>query len=433
MSKRPLSLPKDLLQQLVAGLPRDPVPAPIERQPLHVVYGGAHLFQAGTPRKLGRLAERTLETFAPDAASFARAVETPEAEAVYARVREKLASEPVEDFRIDFEDGYGVRSDEEEDGHAAAAAQELSRALQEGTLPPSIGIRIKPMHEERAHRALRTLDLFLTACAQESVDRRLTVTLPKVTSPREVTVLNMALDEMESSFGWARGAVSIEVMVEHPTLIMGPRVKGTHPLRAVVDAADGRCVGAHFGPYDYLTELGIAGSVQSLHHPACRYARHVMQTVLAGSGIRLSDGPTKVLPLAPHRGDSLSDAEKAANRDAVHHGWRQALRDVSQSLHDGFHQGWDLHPAQLPARYAAVFLFFRHSLQEAAARLRSFLDASARASTLGARFDDASSAQGLLVFLRQALACGAVSDEEAAAATGIDADTLRTASLDQLA
>ncbi|MEO1130185.1 MAG: phosphoenolpyruvate kinase [Planctomycetota bacterium] len=433
MSKRPRTLPKDLVQQLVAGLPQDPVPEPIERQPLHVVYGGAHLFKAETPRKLGALAKRTLDTFAPNAASFARAVETPEVETVHARVLEKLAAEPVEDYRIDFEDGYGVRSDDEEDAHATAAAQELARGAQEGTLPPSIGLRIKPMHEERAHRALRTLDLFLTRCAQESINQPLSVTLPKVPSRREVSVLNRALDEMESSFGWARGTVSIEIMVEHPTLVLGPLIEGVHPLRAVVAAADGRCSGAHFGPYDYLTELGIAGSVQSLHHPACHFARRVMQVVLAGTGIRLSDGPTKVLPLAPHRGDALSDAEQVANRHAVHQGWAQALRDVSRSLHEGFHQGWDLHPAQLPVRYAAVFLFFRQSLDDAGARLRSFLDASARASTLGARFDDASSAQGLLVFLRQAIACGAVSDEEAAAATGIDAETLRTTSLDQLA
>jgi len=65
---------------------------------------------------------------------------------VYNRVLEKLKREPVEDFRIDFEDGYGNRPDAEEDGHAESAALEVARGMQEGSLPPFIGIRIKPFY-----------------------------------------------------------------------------------------------------------------------------------------------------------------------------------------------------------------------------------------------------------------------------------------------
>ena len=116
------------------------------RQPVHTVYGGAHLFSAETARKLGDLALRSLETYAPDAETFAEAVgiKGELASTVYDRVRDKLKREPVEDFRIDFEDGYGNRAVAEEDGHAESAAAEVARGMEAGTLPPFIGIRIKP-------------------------------------------------------------------------------------------------------------------------------------------------------------------------------------------------------------------------------------------------------------------------------------------------
>src|ERR1700680_4699121 len=105
------------------------------RQPIHAVYGGAHLFKADLFQKLGRLAERALSEYAPDSASLALALGIPSklAETVYARVLEKLHREPVEDYRIDFEDGYGFRPDAEEDAASNAAAAELSKAMSAGT------------------------------------------------------------------------------------------------------------------------------------------------------------------------------------------------------------------------------------------------------------------------------------------------------------
>src|SRR2546423_9217054 len=113
------------------------------RQPVHVVYGGAHLFKSDTAQKLGSIALKSLEQFAPDARKFARAVGVPSKfiEAVHARVLEKLRREPVEDYRLDFEDGYGHRPDAEEDGHAASAASEVAKGLAAGTLPPFTGTR----------------------------------------------------------------------------------------------------------------------------------------------------------------------------------------------------------------------------------------------------------------------------------------------------
>src|SRR5687767_4624839 len=137
------------------------------RQPVHTVYGGAHLFKSDAAARLGAVANRTLEQFAPDGATFASALDLPEGleETIYRRVREKLAREPVEDFRIDFEDGYGNRPDAEEDGHAQSAAAEVAAGLAGGTLSPFVGIRIKPFNEELRQRSVRTLDIFLTTLA----------------------------------------------------------------------------------------------------------------------------------------------------------------------------------------------------------------------------------------------------------------------------
>src|ERR1041385_2288646 len=128
------------------------------RQPVHVVYGGAHLFQAGLCRKLGEVAQRAAAEFAATPSALAGGVGIPETlgDTVYARVVEKLQREPVEDFRIDFEDGFGNRPDDEEDATATAAAAEVARGMAEDLLPPFIGIRIKPLNEELKARSVRT-------------------------------------------------------------------------------------------------------------------------------------------------------------------------------------------------------------------------------------------------------------------------------------
>src|SRR5450432_2158873 len=120
------------------------------RQPVHVVYGGAHLFKSDTTRKLGKLAERALAEYAPDAETLAEALglRGDLAATVYERVTAKLRREPVEDYRIDFEDGFGTRPDAEEDAAADAAAAQLAKGLADGTLPPFIGLRVKSFADE---------------------------------------------------------------------------------------------------------------------------------------------------------------------------------------------------------------------------------------------------------------------------------------------
>src|SRR5437867_3643640 len=142
------------------------------RQPVHTVYGGAHLFKADSAKKLGGVALKSLQEYAPTGTAFAKALHLngtkTQHETLYRRVVEKLHREPVEDFRIDFEDGYGNRPDTEEDGHAVAAAREVAAGLAAGTLPPSIGIRIKPFTAELSRRSFRTLDAFVTQLSTDT-------------------------------------------------------------------------------------------------------------------------------------------------------------------------------------------------------------------------------------------------------------------------
>jgi len=396
------------------------------RQPVHTVYGGAHLFTAETARKLGELSVRALETYAPDARTFAEVVGIPAALAptVYERVLAKLQREAVEDFRIDFEDGYGNRSDEEEDGHAAAAAREVATGLDAGTLPPFLGIRIKPFSRELAARSIRTLDIFvseLCAATQGRLPSNFVVTLPKITSVADVETLVWVFGELEERLELPSGALKLEIMVETTHCILDP--KGRSMLPRLLDAASGRMTGAHFGTYDYTANCDITAAHQRMSHPACDFAKHMMKVTFAQTGVALSDGATNIMPVAPHRG-ALSDEQKQQNRDAVFAAWKLHASDVRHSLVNGFYQGWDLHPAQLPTRYGAVYGFFLEGLAAASHRLKNFVDKAAQATLVGDVFDDAATGQGLLNYFLRGISCGAVREDEALA-TGLSLEEIR--------
>lgn len=400
------------------------------RQPLHTVYGGGHLFRADTAAKLGAVARRALEEFAPESGEFSRAVGIPPelAKTVYERIISKLRREPVEDFRIDFEDGYGNRPDIEEDGHAAAAAAEVAKGLAEGTLPPFIGIRIKPLNEELRRRSIRTLDVFLTALVRTAgrLPEGFVVTLPKVTIAEQVTWFSAVLGEAERALGLAAGSLRFEIMIETPQIIVDRT--GRSALPALLEAGGGRISAAHFGTYDYTAGCNITAAHQNMGHPACEFARQVMQVAFAGTGVWLSDGSTTVMPVPIHRaaaGMVLPPDEVAANRASVHRAWALHYTDVRRSLIQGFYQGWDLHPAQLATRYAAVYAFFLEGLEAAGQRLRNFVARAAQATLVGDVFDDAATGQGLLNYFLRGINAGAVTEEEASSRTGLSLDEFR--------
>jgi citrate lyase beta subunit len=438
-----------------------------KRQPVHTVYGGAHLFKSDSAARLGALARRSLDQFAPDFLSFAKAIGLPGSEelpnspeeddgllttlttdreqvrrtnktawlahSIYNRVSEKLRREPVEDFRIDFEDGYGNRPDEEEDGHAESAAIEVAEGIQNATLPPFIGIRIKPFTEELRARSMRTLDIFVSTLVEKSrgqLPANFVVTQPKITIPEQVAALADLFDLLEKQTGLVAGSLKLEMMIETTQSIINAR--GAINLPLLLAAARGRCVAAHFGTYDYTASCNITAAHQHMMHPACDFAKHMMQVSFASTGIWLSDGATNIMPVAPHRfsegGPPLTAEQIAENRTVVHRAWKLHYHHIQHSLENAYYQGWDLHPAQLPTRYAAVYAFFLESLDAASERLKNFVEKAAKATLVGDVFDDAATGQGLLNYFLRAINCGALTEEEAVELSGLTVAELRSGS-----
>ena len=401
---------------------------PPRRQPVHVVYGGGHLFRADTAAKLGEVARRSLAEYAPDPAALDEALGLGRlAEPVYARVKEKLAREPGGDFRSEFVDGYGTRPDADEDRDVANAAREVAKGHEARTLPEFIGIRVKPLTEELRVRSVRTLRIFLGTLLDEAgeLPENLVLTLPKVTISEQVSVFAGLLSGIERELGLDEGVLRFEVMVETPQLVVGP--DGRTALPALIPAAKGRLQAAHFGTYDYTASLGITAAHQRMRHPVCEHAKLVMQAAFAGTGVWVSDGSTAILPVPVHpaRDGALTAAQRAENRAGVHAAWRLHANDVRHSLAGGFYQGWDLHPAQLVSRYAALFEFFLQGLDAAGERLRNFVAKATQATLVGDVFDDAATGQGLLNYFLRAVQTGAITEARAVEMSGLTVDEIR--------
>ncbi len=420
------------------------------RQPVHTVYGGAHLFRHDVADKLGAAARRHLAEWAPDWVTFARAHALTGADRlptlprereaferaldaapdggrathrdawiareVYRRTREKLEREPVEDFRVDFEDGFGPRSDAEEDAAADDCAEGLAHGLELGTLPPFVGVRPKAFDHAGLSRALRTLERVLDGLLRRTggtLPSGFVVTLPKVSHVEQPAVLDRALAALEARHGLPPGTIPCELMVELPACLFD--AEGRVPLRALVAAAGGRCRGAHLGAYDYTAALGVSALHQSLAHPAAALARAVMQAALAGTGVMIADGAVTRLPLPPATVGRAADGAAAdAARRAVHEAMRAHHAEVRRALVEGIPQGWDVHPGQLATRHAAVVGFFLEGHAAAVERLRAFAEQAARASRAGQAFDDAATARALVHHFARGAATGALREEDLA-------------------
>ena len=399
-----------------------------ERQPVHTLYGGANLFRHDSAKALGERALEVFLTYAPDHKVFGQVFgfeDVDFSKKIYDKVIAKLKNEAIEDFRIDFEDGYGNRSNEEEDETAVTAAKEVARGIKEKTLSPFIGIRIKPFTEEMKERGLRTLDIFLTTLIKETsgkLPENFVVMLPKVTIPEQPATLAAFFDLLEDELKMERGSLKMEMMVETTQSIMA--IDGTNPLYKFIKAGKGRCIAMHFGTYDYTASCSITAKYQEMDHPVCDFAHHMTKVALAHTGIWLSDGATNTMPIGPHRRENLTKEQLEENRTVVHRAWRKGYDHIRHSLWNGFYQGWDLNPAQFPMRYAAVFAFFLESYDDAVERLKTFVEKAARATLIGDVFDDAATGQGLLNYFLRALNSGAITEQEVLA-TGLTLDEIR--------
>ena len=432
-----------------------------DRQPVHTVYGGADLFASDSASKMGQAALKTLLNNAANFVEFAKAIELQGHEQLpndaagveslikkmdslspqdrkkeiawlsyttYNKVINKLKTEALEDFRIDFEDGFGNRSWEEEDATAVQAATEVAKGMQNNTLPPFIGIRIKPFTEDLKDRGSRTMDIFLTTLSELTngkLPNNFVVMLPKVTIPEQVTALVKMFEMIEANTKIEKGALKMEMMVETTQAVIDK--DGKNPLRTFVTASQGRMIATAFGTYDYTAACNITAKYQDMGHAVCDFAHHFMKVSLGATGIWLSDGATNVMPIGPHRGDNLTAAQIAENKMVVQRSWKKAYDHTRYSLWKGLYQGWDLNPAQFPMRYAAVYSFFLESYEDAAKRLKAFVEKAARATLTDDVFDDAATGQGLLNYFLRAMNCGAISAEDVTA-TGLTMEEIRTRS-----
>ncbi len=296
------------------------------RQPVHVFYAGAHLFRPDIVEKVSSVALRALASF-----------ETPYRKQVEA----KLRVEPIEDFRIDFEDGYGDRRPDEEE----ADAYRCGKVLAAGVRLPCVGIRIK-------RGGLRTLRTFLDSLGTMPPNFR--VTVPKVENPEEVAMVAAECP-----------GAHIEALIE-----TAPVLRRLHEIPA--DSL-------HLGPYDLMASLGIPTAFQNLNHSTCTMVR--MQMLATGKTV--VDGPTKTLPVG----------------DNPQLGWQRHREDIWRSLSEGFYQSWDIHPAQLVSRYATLIEFYMQHLPAVRERLANF---EGTATRLGTQFDDAATMRGLRAFAERA-------------------------------
>ena len=370
------------------------------RQPVHTVYVPADRYTATTVADWGREALSALDAHGASPTQLAEAAGMPLelTAAVYPLVRRKLETEPIEDLRIDLEDGYGAHPDADEDAVVVAAARALSRSVEEGTAAPFHGIRFKSFEAPTRRRGLRTLDLFLgELVGAGGLADGFRLTLPKVTSVDQVDAMVTACAWLEEEYGLAQGRLGFEIQVETPQAILG--ADGRALVAPMIQAAQGRCTGMHYGTYDYSASIGIAAAYQSMEHPAADHAKAVMQVAAAATGVELSDGSTNILPVG--------------SPDAVHAAWRLHTRLVRRSLERGYYQGWDLHPAQLPTRYASTYAFYRDGFSRATTRLHGYLT---RADT--GVLDEPATARALARYLTRGHDCGAITQDELVSATG---------------
>ncbi|MGO4295231.1 DUF6986 family protein [Glutamicibacter sp. MCAF14] len=361
------------------------------RQSIHTVYVPGDKYTADLPAAWGANALAAAGD-AAGLAELAAKLNLAEPERLGELVAAKLVSEPIEDLRLDFEDGYGNRPDAEEDAAVIAAADSVSAAVSAGKAPACIGIRFKCFEAPTRARGIRTLDLFITRLLENGpLPEGLRLTLPKVTTVAQVESMVFLAEKLEQAHGLEEGRIRFEVQVETPQVILA--ANGTHPVAQLIASGKGRVSSLHYGTYDYSASLGVAAGYQSMEHPVADFAKDVMQVAVAGTGVELSDGSTNIIP--------------AGDPENIAAAWELHARLVARHLSRGIYQGWDMHENHLVTRYLATFAFFREGLQAAGARLRNYVH-----QISSAIMDEPATARALARYIHRGVACGAVTADE---------------------
>ena len=398
-------------------------------QPIHTVYVPADQAAPGLSRDWGRRALASLEAYAPTPAELAEALglgagsggpgtgwgpgglelSVDEIDDAWPLLRRALQEAPIQDLRLDLEDGYGPHTDDEEDAHADAAAEVLLAEAADPIGPRRLGIRHRSLEAATRARAVRTLDRVIgrLASSADGVPAGFVVTLPKVIHVDQVRVYVTLLDALEQAHGLPGGSLRFEIQVETPQTILA--ADGTLPLGPMIDAGAGRVTGLHYGTYDYSAAMGVGAAHQRADHPVALTAKAAMRLAAAGTGIEVSDGSTNRLPV----GDSPT----------VHANWAEHARLVLAAYADGIRQGWDLHPAQLVTRHLTTIVVQRRGLAGKLERLAAYLGAGTAAR--GGELDEPATAQTLAADVVRGVEAGAASRDHVEAATGATLEALR--------
>ncbi|MFC9553009.1 DUF6986 family protein [Rhodococcus sp. NPDC056960] len=361
-------------------------------QPIHTVYVSAADAGPDTPRVWGDQAVELLDRHTDALTEIGTTGALPD-------VRAMLEHRPVMDLRIDFEDGFGWRSDDVEDATALEAGRTLRTLSADPAGPRSLGIRAKGLAPHERRRGIRTLELVLEGAG--GVPDGFVFTVPKLRAAQQVTAVVALCEELERAYGLPDHTLLFELQIESPQAVLGP--DGSVTVAKAIHLADGRCTGLHYGTYDYSAACGIASRFQSLEHPVADHAKSVMLVAAAQTGVWVCDGSTQVVP--------------AGTDDEIRGALARHYRLVTRSLERGYYQGWDMHPGHLITRWLATFDFYRDALTAAATRLQAYLDRQG-----GGVMDEPATAQALATVVLRGLACGAF-DEAAVLAQAPSCDT----------
>jgi citrate lyase beta subunit len=364
-------------------------------QPIHTVYVSA----ADGRVDLGTSWGQRARSLADAHLGFLTDLDT---HGVLPSVLNVLADRPIQDLRLDFEDGYGDRGDGAEDRDARSAGIIL-RAFASGFGAVSCGVRIKGITSAEFRRSLRTLELVLDSAG--GVVEGFVFTIPKLRAEQQVRAAVLLCEELELAHGLPDGSMRFELQIESPQAVIA--ADGTVLVAKAIRVSESRCSALHYGTYDYSAACSIASPYQSLDHPIAHHAKAVMSVAAAQTGVWVCDGSTQVVP------------------DGSHQHQRTALRHhydlVTQSLSRGYYQGWDMHPGHLITRWLATFGFYRGILQAAAPRLETYLHRKR-----GAVIDEPATAAALASGVVRGMGCGAFSEDDLTAlAPSCDTDTLR--------
>lgn len=411
------------------------------RQPIHTCYVPADQLAADTPTRWASIALETLASAYEMTANEALEVlatdlgiRTTDIPAVAELTAQKLQHQPIEDLRIDFEDGFTQRGvaeperDEHEDALALVGARFLAQWFRGGAtdVPAFAGIRFKSFDPAVRARGLRTLVIVLDELHSQGVlsqlydptsknfnPRALRLTFPKVQHRTQVETLVEILSQLEKDYGLdsTGGKIHLEVQVETPQAVVGPA--GESEAARIISAAEGRCLALHYGTYDYSASMGVDAAHQSMEHPVADHAKDMLQVATGAAGVELSDGSTNCIPVG--------------DRESIMDGWQLHYRLVTRHLRRGIRQGWDLHPNQIVTRHMATIAYFRENWEVTAHRLNAYLTGDT-----SHWMDEPATAKAMAGYLRRAHSCGAITDDELAVAGVSDNKLVNLKNLEKL-